>query len=267
MLIESAAHLPISLAMFQEVFHSPNSDELWRIVLRWFHFLAGVTWIGLLYFFNLVNVPVQKGLDAETKKKVNPDLLGRALWYFRWGAVVTVLAGLAYYAMVILKADVNNANTLGSGKHVSIGYVLVMWLLYPIVLFAIEFLIIKKVPALTKDGRVFAVVVFILVALFTYGLVSFFTSALTVGGQSFASNKAYSIGIGGAYGIMMMLNVWGIIWPNNKRILAATAGTGPAAPPELARQAFLASRTNTWLSLPMLLFMATSHGDWVIFGK
>ncbi len=266
MLIESTAHLPISLAMFDGVFNSPDGNELWRIVLRWFHFVAGVTWIGLLYFFNLVNVPVQKGLDAETKKKVNPDLLGRALWYFRWGAVVTVLAGLTYYAMVILKADVANANTLGSG-HVSIGYILGMWLLYPIVLFAIEFLIIKKVPALTKDGRVFAVVVIVLVALFTYGLVAFFTSVLTVGGQSYASNKAYSIGIGGAYGILMMLNVWGIIWPNNKRILAATAGTGRAAPPELARQAFLASRTNAWLSLPMLLFMGTSHGDWVIFGK
>ena len=266
MLIESTAHLPISLAMFDGVFNSPNSDELWRILLRWFHFVAGVTWIGLLYFFNLVNVPVQKGLDAETKKKVNPDLLGRALWYFRWGAVVTVLAGLTYYAMVILKADVANANTLGNG-HVSIGYILIMWLLYPIVLFAIEFLIIKKVPALTKDGRIFAVVVIVLVALFTYGLVAFFTSVLTVGGQTYASNKAYSIGIGGAYGILMMLNVWGIIWPNNKRILAATAGTGPAAPPELARQAFIASRTNTWLSLPMLLFMGTSHGDWVIFGR
>jgi uncharacterized membrane protein len=266
MLIESTAHLPISLAMFQEVFHSPNGDELWRILLRWFHFVAGVTWIGLLYFFNLVNVPVQKGLDAETKKKVNPDLLGRALWYFRWGAVVTVLAGLMYYAMVILKADVANANTLGGGT-INIWYVLLMWLLYPIVLFAIEFLIIKKVPALTKDGRVFAIVVFVLVALFTYGLVAFFTSAFTVGNESYASNKAYSIGIGGAYGVLMMLNVWGIIWPNNKRILAATAGTGPAAPPELARQAFLASRTNAWLSLPMLLFMGTSHGDWVIFGK
>ncbi len=266
MLIESTAHLPISLAMFQEVFHSPSGDELWRILLRWFHFVAGVTWIGLLYFFNLVNVPVQKGLDAETKKKVNPDLLGRALWYFRWGAVVTVLAGLMYYAMVILKADVANANTLGGGS-ISIWYVLLMWLLYPIVLFAIEFLIIKKVPALTKDGRVFAIVVFVLVALFTYGLVAFFTSAFTVGNESYASNKAYSIGIGGAYGVLMMLNVWGIIWPNNKRILAATAGTGPAAPPELARQAFLASRTNAWLSLPMLLFMGTSHGDWVIFGK
>ncbi|HLM23908.1 MAG TPA: urate hydroxylase PuuD, partial [Pyrinomonadaceae bacterium] len=212
------------------------------------------------------NVPVQKGLDAETKKKVNPDLLGRALWYFRWGAVVTVLAGLMYYAMVILKADVTNANNIGNAS-VNIWYVLVMWLLYPIVLFAIEFLLIKKVPALTKDGRVFAIVMFLLVALFTYGLVSFFTSVFTVGTDNYASNKTYSIGIGGAYGILMMLNVWGIIWPNNKRILAATAGTGPAPPPELARQAFIASRTNTWLSLPMLLFMGTSHGDWVVLGK
>ena len=266
MLIESTAHLPISLAMLDSVFNAPGSEELWRIIVRWLHFVAGITWIGLLYFFNLVNVPVQKGLDADTKKKVNPELLGRALWYFRWGAVVTVLAGLTYYAMVILKADVNNAKALG-GSDVSLGYVLIIWLLYAIVLFGIEFLIIKKVPALTKDGRVFAVVMFLLVAIFTYGLVSFFTSAFTVGTETYASNKTYSIGIGGAYGVLMMLNVWGIIWPNNKRILAATAGTGPAAPPELARQAFIASRTNAWLSLPMLLFMGTSHGDWVIFGK
>ena len=266
MLIESTAHLPISLAMFDIPFNSPDPTSLARIILRWGHFVAGITWIGLLYFFNLVNVPVQKSLDADTKKKVNPDLLGRALWYFRWGAVLTVLVGLTYYAMYIVPPDVRNANALGRGN-VSIAYILVIWLLYPIVLFAIEFLIIKKVPALTKDGRIFAIVMFLLVALFTYGLISFFTSAMTVGGESYASNKMYSIGIGGAYGVLMMLNVWGIIWPNNKRILAATAGTGPAAPPELARQAFLASRTNAWLSLPMLLFMGTSHGDWVILGK
>lgn len=266
MLIESTAHLPTSLAMLQGVFNAPEGDELWRILLRWLHFVGGVTWIGLLYFFNLVNVPVQKGLDADTKKKVNPDLLGRALWYFRWGAVVTVLAGLMYYAMVILKADVTNANNIGNAN-VNIWYVLVIWLLYPIVLFAIEFLLIKKVPAVIKDGRIFAIVMIVLVALFSYGLVMFFTSVFTVGSDNYASNKAYSIGIGGAYGILMMLNVWGIIWPNNKRILAATAGTGPAAPPELARQAFIASRTNAWLSLPMLLFMGTSHGDWVMLGK
>ena len=134
-------------------------------------------------------------------------------------------------------------------------------------LFVVEFLIIKKVPALIKDGRVFAIVMFVMVAIVTWGLLKFFGSILTVGAESWASNKTYSIGIGGAYGILMMLNVWGIIWPNNKRIIAATAGTRPAAPPELARQAFIASRTNAWLSLPLLLFMATAHGDWVIFGK
>ena len=261
-------HLPISLAMFQDgVFNAPDSGAtIARIFLRWSHFVAGITWIGLLYFFNLINVPVQKGLDAETKKKVNPDLLGRALWWFRWGAVVTVLVGLTYYAMYILKPDVTNALAIGR-VDLNIWYILIMWLFYPIVLFAIEYLIIKKVPALTKDGRIFAIVIFLLVALFTYGLVAFFTSAMSGNGQNFASNKAYSIGIGGAYGILMMLNVWGIIWPNNKRILAATAGTGPAAPPELARQAFLASRTNAWLSLPMLFFMGTSHGDWIILGR
>jgi uncharacterized membrane protein len=266
MLIESTAHLPISLAMFQELFHPPDSQALLRIFFRWFHFVAGITWIGLLYFFNLVNVPVQKGLDADTKKKVNPDLLGRALWYFRWGAVVTVLAGLAYFAMYILKTDVTNAVNIGRGN-VNLWFILFAWLTYPIFLFVLEFLIIKKVPALTKDGRIFAVVMLVLVAFVTWGLVRFFTAMLTVNDQSWASNKTYSIGIGGAYGLVMLLNVWGIIWPNNKRIIAATAGTGPAAPPELARQAFIASRTNAWLSLPMLLFMATSHGDWVIFGK
>src|SRR6476659_3141643 len=150
MLIESTVHLPVSLAMFQDLFHPPDSVALTRIILRWLHFVAGITWIGLLYFFNLVNVPFQKGLDPDTKKKVNPDLLGRALWFFRWGAVVTVLAGLAYFAMYILKADVANANTLGGGN-INLWFVFFCWLGYPILLFIIEFVIIKKVPALIKD--------------------------------------------------------------------------------------------------------------------
>jgi uncharacterized membrane protein len=125
-------------------------------------------------------------------------------------------------------------------------------------------LIIKKVPALIKDGRIFAIVMIILVGIFTYGLLKFFPAILTAGGQDWASNKTLSIGVGGAYGILMMLNVWGIIWPANKRIIAGLQG-GPPAAPELARQAFIASRTNAWLSLPMLLLMGTSHGDWLIF--
>src|SRR2546421_1910053 len=165
--------------------------------------------------------------------------------------------------MYILVPDVKNANTLGGGS-LNVWIILLAWLTYPIVLFIVEFLLIKKVPALTKDGRVFAVVMIILVAIVTWGLVKFFAGMLTVGGESYASNKSYSIGIGGAYGIVMLLNVWGIIWPNNKRMIGAMTG-GPPAAPELARQAFVASRTNAWMSLPMLLFMGTSHGDWLIF--
>ena len=263
MLIDTTVHLTVSLAMLDGIFKAPEPGEIARITFRWFHFVAGITWIGLLYFFNLVNVPLQKKLDPDTKKKVNPDLLLPALWYFRWGAVVTVLAGLGYYAMYILKTDVNNANSLGGG-HINLGVLLLEWLSYPIVLFIVEFLIIKKVPALIKDGRVFAIVIIILVGVVTFGLLKFFPSMLTVGGQNFASNKTLSIGVGGAYGIVMLLNVWGIIWPANKRMIAGLQG-GPPAAPELARQAFVASRTNAWMSLPMLLFMGTSHGDWLIF--
>src|SRR5919199_3292692 len=121
MLIESTVHLPVGLAMLQDgsIFHAPDAQSLARIIVRWFHFAAGITWIGLLYFFNLINVPFQKTLDAPTKKAVNPELLGRSLWWFRWGAVITVLAGLTYYAMYILASDVRLANN--AGGHVNVG--------------------------------------------------------------------------------------------------------------------------------------------------
>ena len=266
MLIDSTLHLHLGLGMLQGVFHAPDGQVIMRTLVRWLHFVGGITWIGLLYFFNVVNVPLQKGLDADTKKKVNPELLSRTLWYFRWGAVLTVLAGLTYYAMYILGADVNNANNLGHG-HLNLWVILLAWLTYPIVLFIVEYLIVKKVGALTKDGRVYAIVFIILLVIVSWGLIKFFAAMLTVNGDSYASNKSFSIGLGGAYGILMLLNVWGIIWPNNKRAIAALTGAGPAPPAEFARQAFLASRTNAWLSLVMLFFMATSHGDWIIFGK
>jgi len=253
----------VGLAMLQGVFKRPDAAEISHIALRWLHFVAGITWIGLLYFFNLVNVPLQKKLDPDTKKKVNPDLLLPALWYFRWGAVVTVLAGLGYYAMYILKADVRLSNA--TGPNVSGWKLLLIWFIISVITFLVEFLIIKKVPALTKDGRVFAIVALILVVAMSIVILKWLDSGLTVSGQHFASNKTLSIGVGGALGIIMMLNVWGIIWPNNKRMITAFQG-GPPAAPELARQAFVASRTNAWLSLPMLLFMGTSHGDWIIFG-
>src|SRR6266436_9409809 len=216
MFIESTSHLSFGLAMLDSVFKAPSADEISHIAMRWLHFVGGITWIGLLYFFNLVNVPLQKKLDPDTKKKVNPDLLLPALWYFRWGALITVLAGLGYYAMYILKTNVHNANA--AGGHVNGWVLLIVWLFIPIVTFLVEFLIIKKVPALIKDGRVFAIVALILVVLMGIAIVKWIDSSLMVGTSHLAANNSLSIGVGGALGLIMLLNVWGIIWPANKRI-------------------------------------------------
>lgn len=154
------------------------------IVFRWIHFLAGITWIGLLYFFNLINAAFMKSLDGPTKNIVIPKLMPSALNWFRHGATVTVLAGLVLYFYLYSKG--------GTG--------------------------------------------------------------------------AIALGIGGLLGIIMMVNVHAVIWPNQKKIIAAVsqaAAGGPPPPAEMAqwgKTALVASRINFLLSIPMLLFMgAGSH--------
>jgi len=73
--------------------HSPEMSAFIQLILRWFHIFFGLIWIGHLYFFNFVNVPFQAVLDKELKPKVNPALLLRALWWFRWGAMWTFVLG------------------------------------------------------------------------------------------------------------------------------------------------------------------------------
>lgn len=257
MLIESTAHLPVGLALLQEMIHAPSGTDLAHAILRWSHFVGGITWIGLLYFFNLINVPFQKGLDADTKKKVNPDLLSRTLWYFRWGAVVTVAAGLTYYAMYILATDARAAG-------VNPWFYLGIWLVIVLVTYGIIYGL-YNVPALTKDGRVLAVVIGVVLIIMASVIVYVLGNA-GIGGK-YLGNKSISIGIGGGFGIIMLLNVWGIIWRIQKRVIASLQGQGSAPAPEEVRKAFLASRTNAWMSFPMLFFMGTSHGDWILFGK
>jgi uncharacterized membrane protein len=261
-MFEPTLHLPVSLAMFQDIFHAPSGQEIVRILFRWAHFVGGITWIGMLYFFNLVNVNFMKALDAPTKKVVVPNLMPKALWYFRWGAVVTVLAGLGYYAMYILRGDVINANSDGAGANT--GLILLIWLIIAGAAWAIFAFVL--LPNLNKDGKILAAATAALVIAMAVALVWLLDSQLTGRRDHWASNKTLSIGIGGALGLIMLLNVWGIIWPAQKRIIAATAaGTPPDA--ALARRAFLASRANAWLSLPMLWFMGTSHGDYIMFGR
>ncbi len=98
------------------------------LILRWLHFIAGITWIGLLWFFNWVNGAFTASLEADTRSKVIPQLMPRALWWFRWGALFTWLTGSVYAYMVIGPAqDPDGAvawvqNTL-RGKWITMGFV------------------------------------------------------------------------------------------------------------------------------------------------
>lgn len=234
----------------------PPSDpgSIVQILLRWIHILAGITWIGLLYFFNLVNVNFMKKLDGPTKGKVIPALMPSALWWFRWGALVTVLAGVIYW-MIILGTEPVGAP--GSMTMRTSG----IWAGLVLVAFAIEFFLIRT---LSKNGLLLGVLIAVLVVLMAWVILETIT-------YPDASNRALSIAIGGGIGVIMLLNVWGIIWPAQKRIIAwtaANAADGTAIPAEsatLARRAFLASRANTWLSVPMLFFMAAAS-HYPLFG-
>ena len=149
---------------------------------RWVHIMAGVMWIGLLYYFNFVQVDALKKAAADnppTGAGITKHVAPRALFFFRWAAVVTVLMG---------------AMMLGD----KIGLALL-----------------------------------------------------------FRERAYIPIGIGAWLGLIMLFNVWVLIWPNQKKILGFT----PATDEEKAkarRVAFLASRTNTMLSIPMVFFMASS---------
>ena len=216
-------------------------------LLRWGHFLAGITWIGMLYFFNLVNVNFMKELDAATKGKVVPNLMPKALYWFRWGAFWTVATGLVYY-MLILHTEANVGRTLA--------VVLIGWIVAWLIVAAL--LRMAAAGGALKDGRALGVVIAVVVAATAWAVLSFIRDG--------GSNRSMAIGIGGGMGIVMFMNVWMIIWPLQQKIIAATRATaesGTPAPPDMpkwARRAFLASRTNTWLSVPMLFFMgAASH--------
>jgi uncharacterized membrane protein len=149
---------------------------------RWLHILSGIMWIGLLYYFNFVQVPAlaeaaKDGTGAGITKHVAP----RALFWFRWGAVATWVMGAAVLGAHFLDAFL------------------------------------------------------------------------------FRAAPYYPIGVGAWLGTIMIFNVWVLIWPNQQKIL----GMKPASDEEKAkarRVAFLASRTNTMLSIPMVFFMVASGG-------
>jgi uncharacterized membrane protein len=163
--------------------------EYWLFLLRWFHFLAGIVWIGVLYYFNLLQTPFfATELGGQARPFMVRGLLPDALWWFRWGAMITFLTGW----LIILTRWGHQGVPLGD-------------------------------PYMTK------------------------------------------ILTGGLMGSLMWYNVWFVIWPAQRLVIASAnqvAGGGQAIPEAAAKGALAgrASRTNTLLSIGMLLFMgAASH--------
>jgi uncharacterized membrane protein len=223
-----------------------------EIALRWVHIVSGIVWIGLLYFFNLVATPTMKALDAPVRGKVFPALMERAMWWFRWSAVITVLMGLRYF-WIILAADANNAGNARLAWR-WMGWWLLVWLvayagIYPLQLPHAGILDSAWV-------RTIAIVVIVVAASW---------AALETNASADSSNAHLSISVGGGLGLLMLLNTWGVVWRAQKRLITwtrASAEQGTLMPPEaarLARWAFLASRTGFWMSLPMLFFMAAAE--------
>ena len=95
----------------------PGGEVAILMLLRWIHLVAGITWVGLLYFFTLVNMPFLQELDARSRGIVVPKLMPRALWWFRWTAVVTMLVGVAYW-MHIVAIDAHSASVTGEPPNV-----------------------------------------------------------------------------------------------------------------------------------------------------
>ena len=165
-------------------------------IIMWVHVLAGITWIGLLYYFNFVQVPA---LAEAASDEGGPGGAGitkyvapKALLWFRWGAVVTWLAGAAY---------------------------------------------------LLHNGD--------------------FVGAFTLGAMQSGTPYQTTIGIGAWLGTIMFFNVWVLIWPNQKKVL----GIVEASAEEIAKArkvAGLASRTNTMLSLPLMMSMIGAHHGYLM---
>ncbi len=222
-----------------------------EIALRWIHFVAGIIWIGLLYFFNLVGTPTMKALAPPVRAKVFPALMSRAMWWFRWSALVTVLAGLRYF-WLILTADAQNAGNSSLAWR-WLGEWLLVWLLAFALLY--PFQLPHKGILDSAWVRVIAIGAITTAA-------AWIVLVLNAGPNS--SNRHLSIAIGGGLGLLMLLNTWGVVWRAQKRLIAWTAAAaeqGAPMPPEaerMARWAFLASRTGFWISFPLLFFMAAA---------
>tara|TARA_X000000368_G_scaffold88850_1_gene67801 strand:- start:1128 stop:1730 length:603 start_codon:yes stop_codon:yes gene_type:complete len=184
------ASLALAIIVFLGLFYQNDGfsfDRIfWSWVARYTHVVVGIMWIGLLWYFNFVQIPNMTKIPDEQKPAIGKVIAPAALFYFRWAAAFTILSGLI---LAGLNGYLHDAMTLSIGSGIP---------------------------------------------------------------------KHTAIGIGMWLGIVMAFNVWFVIWPNQKRALGIVE-CEPELKAKSARTAMLFSRTNTLLSLPMLLTMVAAQ--------
>ena len=184
------ASLALAILLFLGLFYLNDGfvfDTLfWSWLFRYIHVIVATMWIGLLWYFNFVQIPNMGKIPDEQKPAIGKVIAPAALFYFRWAALLTIISGLL---LAVLSGYAHEAMTLGIGS---------------------------------------------------------------------GGGKNTAIGIGMWLGLYMAFNVWFIIWPNQKKALGIVE-CEPEVRAKSARTAMLFSRTNTLLSLPMLLSMVAAQ--------
>ena len=182
--------LALAIILFLGLFYNNGGFDFdtifWSWLVRLIHVTVATMWIGLLWYFNFVQIPNMSKIPDEQKPAIGKVIAPAALFYFRWAALLTVISGLI---LAYLNGYAHEAMTLGIGS---------------------------------------------------------------------GAGKNTAIGIGMWLGLYMAFNVWFIIWPNQKRALGIVE-CEPDIKLKSARTAMLFSRTNTLLSLPMLLSMVAAQ--------
>jgi uncharacterized membrane protein len=225
----------------------PNLNACLEMIFRWVHVVAGIAWIGHLYFFNFVNSQVVKTYDADSKRKVVPELMPRALYWFRWGAAYTwvtgfLLAGMVYYMGGNLMPP-DSTRGLGSGIGISLVLIVAVFFIYDALW-----------KSMAKNEQAGVAISFLLVGILIAAM-----------SHVFAPRAVY-IHVGMLFGTIMAMNVWMRIWPAQKKIIAATkAGTPPDG--AIAAMAGLRSKHNTYMSVPLVLSMVSNHYPTVYGGE
>ena len=215
-----------------------SAAEWLNLIFRWIHVLAGVMWIGHLWFFNFVNAQVAKTYDADSRKKVVPELMPRALYWFRWGAAYTWITGILLLWVVYWAGNAMGSDRMSSYASGGIGLLIV------IVCFAIYDALWKAMAKNEMAGMIVSLVIFAVVAFLFH---------------TFMGGRAVFIYAGGLFGTIMAANVWMRIWPNQRKIISGVSGKGAAADPAVVALAGLRSKHNTYMSIPLILFMVSNH--------